>query len=176
MRAPPITSLNRKCFAFATRLSLCAKRCFDPQPLHASQRFVLRTDYVIVHSASSILKREHRRARCGWDVKIKEQWRIKDCNLQSGAVLATLALRALFLGILPPLPCGGGKGVGCHVERSETSLCLESRKILLICHCERAQRASVAINRQRIPIRLIATRLTPLAMTRDNDVSGIQHV
>ena len=25
--------------------------------------------------------------RCGWDVKIKEQWRIKDCNLQSGAVL-----------------------------------------------------------------------------------------
>ena len=25
--------------------------------------------------------------RCGWDVKIKEQWRIKDCNLQSAAVL-----------------------------------------------------------------------------------------
>ena len=25
--------------------------------------------------------------RCGWDVKIKEQWRIKDSNLQSGAVL-----------------------------------------------------------------------------------------
>ena len=37
--------------------------------------------------------------RCGWDVKIKEQWRIKNCNLQSGAVLATLALRALFLVI-----------------------------------------------------------------------------
>ena len=25
--------------------------------------------------------------RCGWDVKIKEQWRIKNCNLQSAAVL-----------------------------------------------------------------------------------------
>ena len=28
---------------------------FDPQPLHALQLFVLRTDYVIVHSASSML-------------------------------------------------------------------------------------------------------------------------
>ncbi|MDE7196590.1 MAG: hypothetical protein K2N69_06200, partial [Helicobacter sp.] len=27
-----------------------------------------------------------------------------------------IALRALFLGVLCPLPCGGGKGVGCHVE------------------------------------------------------------
>ena len=41
--------------------------------------------------------------RCGWDVKIKEQWRIKNCGIQSAAVLATLALRALFLGILCPL-------------------------------------------------------------------------
>ena len=57
-----------------------------------------------------------------------------------------IALRALFLGILR-----------------------------IYCHCERAQCASVAINRQGIPIRLIATRLAPLAMTRDNDVSSIQH-
>ena len=56
LRAPPITSLNRKCFAFAIRLSLCAKRCFDPQPLHASQLIVLRTDYVMLHSASSMLR------------------------------------------------------------------------------------------------------------------------
>ena len=27
-----------------------------------------------------------------------------------------IALRALFLGVLYPLPCGGGMGVGCHVE------------------------------------------------------------
>ncbi|MDE7217036.1 MAG: hypothetical protein K2N20_02950 [Helicobacter sp.] len=39
-------------------------------------------------------------ARCGWDVKIKEQWRIKNSRIQSGAVLATLALRALFRVIL----------------------------------------------------------------------------
>ncbi|MDE6044821.1 MAG: hypothetical protein K2F85_04785, partial [Helicobacter sp.] len=25
--------------------------------------------------------------RCGWENRISEQWRIKDCNLQSGAVL-----------------------------------------------------------------------------------------
>ena len=46
------------------------------------------------------------------------------------------------------------KNIHCHVERSETS-----------CHCERAQRASAAINEHGIPTRLIATRLTPLAMT-----------
>ncbi|MDE7173405.1 MAG: hypothetical protein K2N70_03555, partial [Helicobacter sp.] len=33
LHASPITCFNRKCFAFATRLSLCAKRCFDPQSL-----------------------------------------------------------------------------------------------------------------------------------------------
>ena len=55
LRAPPITCLNRKCLAFATRLSPCAKRCFNPQPLHAFYLFVLRTDYVMLHSASSML-------------------------------------------------------------------------------------------------------------------------
>ena len=47
--------------------------------------------------------------RCGWDVKIKEQWRIKNCNLQSAAVLWLRhsfarafywGLFALLLGIL----------------------------------------------------------------------------
>ena len=57
--------------------------------------------------------------RCGWDVKIKEQWRIKDCNLQSGAVLwLRHSFARAFSGdsTLFPLPCGGGQGVGCHVE------------------------------------------------------------
>ena len=53
LRAPPITCLNRKCFAFAIRLSLCAKRCLTiPQTpsrllivrctciCHSPQRFV----------------------------------------------------------------------------------------------------------------------------------------
>ena len=55
--------------------------------------------------------------RCGWDVKIKEQWRIKNRNLQSGAVLwLPIALRALFLGILPYSPSlaeGVGGGLSC---------------------------------------------------------------
>ncbi|MDE7173623.1 MAG: hypothetical protein K2N70_04670 [Helicobacter sp.] len=33
MPASPIACFNRKCLAFATRLSLCAKRCFNPQTL-----------------------------------------------------------------------------------------------------------------------------------------------
>ncbi|MDE7196006.1 MAG: hypothetical protein K2N69_03175 [Helicobacter sp.] len=40
----------------------------------------------------------------------------------------TIALRALFLGFLPYFPslAEGVRGVGCHIERSETSR-----------HCER---------------------------------------
>ncbi|MDE6043949.1 MAG: hypothetical protein K2F85_00315, partial [Helicobacter sp.] len=81
--------------------------------------------------------------RCGWDVKIKEQWRIKDSNLQSGAVLwlRHSFARAFYWGF-------------CHVERSETSLCLESRKILPIRHCEALVEA---INRAEHSRRLIAS-------------------
>ena len=63
--------------------------------------------------------------RCGWDVQIKEQWRIKDSRIQSAAVLwLRHSFARAFSGdsTLFPLPCGGGKGVGCHVEvLAETS-------------------------------------------------------
>ena len=76
-----------------------------------------------------------------------------------------IALRALFLGIL------------CLLIASLTLAMTQNSTYKNIHrHCEQAQRASVAINKQRIPIRLIATRLAPLAMTRDNDVSSMQHV
>ena len=58
--------------------------------------------------------------RCGWEYCIGEQWRIKNCNIQSGAVLwLRHSFARAFSGdsALFPLPCGGGKGVGCHVER-----------------------------------------------------------
>ena len=106
MRAPPITSLNRKCLAFATRLSLCAKRCFDPQPLHALQLIVLRTDYVALHSASSMLKREH--CRCALWLGILESMSNGESKIALfKAALCygfAIALRALFLGILPCSP------------------------------------------------------------------------
>ena len=79
--------------------------------------------------------------RCGWDVKIKEQWRIKDCRIQSGAVLwLRHSFARAFSGdsALFSLPCGGGKGVGCHVERQRNILSL------------RASVTSVATNRQGI--------------------------
>ncbi|MDE7195767.1 MAG: hypothetical protein K2N69_01965, partial [Helicobacter sp.] len=76
--------------------------------------------------------------RCGWEDRIMSNGESKIAIFKAALCCGfAIALRALFLGILPPLPCGGGKGVGCHVEQSETSLCLESQKILLICHCER---------------------------------------
>ena len=102
--------------------------------------------------------------RCGWEDRIMSNGAWENRNLQSGAVLW---LRHSFARAF--------SGDFVMLSVSVASLCLESRKILLICHCERAHWASVAINRQGIPIRLIATRLAPLAMTRDNDVSGIQH-
>ena len=85
------------------------------------------------------------------NIGIYEQWRIKDSNLQSGAVLATLALRALFLGILPYSPslAEGVWGWVVMLRRSrnisKTSqheiLHLQSRFRMTLCHCERAQRA-----------------------------------
>ena len=63
--------------------------------------------------------------RCGWDVKIKEQWRIKDCNIQSGAVLwLRHSFARAFSGdsALFPLPCGGGRGWVVMLSVSETSL------------------------------------------------------
>ncbi|MDE7174175.1 MAG: hypothetical protein K2N70_07510, partial [Helicobacter sp.] len=45
-------------------------------------------------------------ARCGWDVKKYEQWRIKDCRIQSAAALwLRHALRALFVGDSLPVDC-----------------------------------------------------------------------
>ena len=43
----------------------------------------------------------------------------ENCNLQSGAVLwLRHSFARAFSGdsALFPLPCGGGRGVGCHVE------------------------------------------------------------
>ena len=59
-----------------------------------------------------------------------------------------IALRALFLGILPYSPslAEGVEGWVVMLSASETSLCLESRKILPICHCEHSLEC-VAINR-----------------------------
>ncbi|MDE6044016.1 MAG: hypothetical protein K2F85_00655, partial [Helicobacter sp.] len=46
--------------------------------------------------------------RCGWDVKIKEQWRIKNCNLQSGAVLwLRHSFARAFSGDSVPFDCFG---------------------------------------------------------------------
>ncbi|MDE6045026.1 MAG: hypothetical protein K2F85_05875, partial [Helicobacter sp.] len=46
--------------------------------------------------------------RCGWDVKIKEQWRIKNCNLQSGAVLwLRHSFARAFFGDSLPVDCFG---------------------------------------------------------------------
>ncbi|MDE7195660.1 MAG: hypothetical protein K2N69_01410, partial [Helicobacter sp.] len=66
-----------------------------------------------------------------------------------------IALRALFLGILPYSPslAEGVRGWVVMLRRSRNILSL------------RASKASAAINKQGIPIRWIATRLKPLAMT-----------
>ncbi|MDE5816307.1 MAG: hypothetical protein K2H55_02225, partial [Helicobacter sp.] len=82
--------------------------------------------------------------RCGWDVKIKEQWRIKDCNIQSGAVLW---LRHSF-------------------ARAFSG---DSIKKLPICHCERAKRARQSTVRES---RIIKDSMpfdcfASLAMTQD---------
>ncbi|MBD5167011.1 MAG: hypothetical protein HDT12_04465 [Helicobacter sp.] len=88
-----------------------------------------------------MLKREHRRARCGWDVKIKEQWRIKDCNLQSAAVLwlrhsfARAFSRDSLLGDSMPVDC-----FGCRL-----AMTIESYKIPLSVIARGA--SLVAINR-----------------------------
>ena len=74
-----------------------------------------------------------------------------------------IALRALFIG---DSLLGDSLPIDCFASaRNDT----RTR------HCERAHWASAATNRQGIPIRWIATRLAPLAMTRDNDISSIQH-
>ncbi|MDE7197179.1 MAG: hypothetical protein K2N69_09210, partial [Helicobacter sp.] len=59
--------------------------------------------YVMLHSACvNVTPTARTLPLCAvaGDSEIGEQWKIKDCNIQSAAVLATLALRALFLGIL----------------------------------------------------------------------------
>ncbi|MDE7196511.1 MAG: hypothetical protein K2N69_05800 [Helicobacter sp.] len=65
-----------------------------------------------------------------------------------------IALRALFLGILYPLPCGGGQGVGCHVEAKPKHLknfttrdSSPAKQVQNDIVSLRASGASVAINR-----------------------------
>ncbi|MDE6044321.1 MAG: hypothetical protein K2F85_02245, partial [Helicobacter sp.] len=53
------------------------------------------------HSASSMLKREHRRARCGWEDRIMSNGESKIAIFKAALCCGfAIALRALFLGIL----------------------------------------------------------------------------
>ncbi|MDE7254915.1 MAG: hypothetical protein K2N54_01910, partial [Helicobacter sp.] len=75
---------NRKCLAFATRLSLCAKRCFNPQTparflnvaphglCHTPQRFV----YVMPFGSNIDV------ARCGWEDGIKSNGKDFMCHCE----------------------------------------------------------------------------------------------
>ena len=85
--------------------------------------------------------------RCGWDIKIKEQWRIKNSRIQSAAALR---MRALFLVIrrcdfsrIPFVIARGFSLVAINrVKRSETFDCFaNARNDTRTCHCERAARA-----------------------------------
>ncbi|MDE7255949.1 MAG: hypothetical protein K2N54_07235, partial [Helicobacter sp.] len=63
---------------------------FDPQPLHALQLYVLRTDYVIVHSACvNVTPTARTLPLCAvaGTLEFMSNSRLRDCNLQSGAVL-----------------------------------------------------------------------------------------
>ena len=108
--------------------------------------------YVMLHSASSMLKREHRRVRCGWDVKIKSNGESKIAESKAALCCGfAIALRALFLGILSYSPslAEGGRGWVVMLRRSRNIskssqheiLHLQSRFRMTLCHCERAARA-----------------------------------
>ena len=76
--------------------------------------------------------------RCGWENRIMSNGKLTNCGIQSGAVLW---LRHSFARAF--------SGDSVMLSASETSLCLESQKILLICHCERPL-GRVASNEQGI--------------------------
>ena len=83
--------------------------------------------------------------------------RLRDCNLQSGTVLwLRHSFARAFSGdsTLFPLPCGGGKGVGCHVERSETSRVIASSR-------ERTRQPTVCKARIMRILCLLFTSATP---------------
>ena len=76
----------------------------SPKPPHASSMCVALA-YVMLHSASSMLKREHRRARCGWEDRIMSNGESKIAIFKAALCCGfAIALRALFLGILPYSP------------------------------------------------------------------------
>ena len=130
LHASPITCFHRKCLAFATRLSLCAKRCFNPQspstlfncmcsartmscPTARRQRYAYGSNIAAV--------------RCGWDY-LESRAMAKRC-------FASLNMTRFHVSL-----------------RASTT-------------CERGNQQAENPNQVRIPTRLIATRLTPLAMT-----------
>ncbi|MDE7216643.1 MAG: hypothetical protein K2N20_00925, partial [Helicobacter sp.] len=80
-------------------------------------------------------------ARCGWEIRIKSNSRLRNCGIQSGAVLwlCHSFARAFYWGfcLIPP-PCASrGMGWVVMLRRSRNISSLESHKILAICHCER---------------------------------------
>ena len=108
--------------------------------------------YVMLHSASSMLIWEHRRARCGWEDRIMSNRESKIVIFKAALCCGfAIALRALFLGILSYSPslAEGVWGWVVMLRRSrnisKTSqheiLHLQSRFRMTLCHCERAARA-----------------------------------
>ena len=60
----------------------------------------------MLHSASSMLKREHRRVRCGWEDRIMSNGESKIAIFNAALCCGfARALRALFVGDSLPVDC-----------------------------------------------------------------------
>ena len=85
--APPFSPLTIPQTPSRFLIVRCTCICHSPQRMR--QRYAYGSNIAAV--------------RCGWDVKIKEQWRIKNCNLQSArkAMAKPQHSAALEIAIFP---------------------------------------------------------------------------
>ena len=102
---PLLHDSNRKCPAFAARLPLRAKRCFDPQtPSTLFKGLCSARTMPMLHSASSMLCLwlEHR--RCALWLRLLESVSNGESKIAKSKARLRYACARFFLGILPCSP------------------------------------------------------------------------